>query len=54
MGIVKRIRMAYVLGETNAIVIEENVYRNERFPIANKTQTARRFFFTFLREKQNK
>lgn len=43
--------MAYVLGETKAIVIEENGYRNERFPIANKMQTARRFFFLLFCEK---
>lgn len=28
VGIVKRIRTAFVLGETQAIVIEENVYRS--------------------------
>lgn len=28
VGIVKRIRTAFVFGETQAIVIEENVYRS--------------------------
>lgn len=28
VGFVKRIRTAFVLGETQAIVIEENVYRS--------------------------
>lgn len=54
LGIVKRIRTAFVLGETKAIVIEGNVYRSYRFSIANRMPTARKILFWHFFPEKNK
>lgn len=55
VGIVKRIRTAFVLGETMAIVFKENVCRIEHFPIVNKMPTARQIILDiFFQEKKQK